>query len=950
MIRFTAFALTVLTGFSGLVYEVTWHKYLATLLGSHSEATAAVLAIFLGGLSAGYALFGALTRRLVARARRLGRPERLLWVYGAAEAGIGLYALLFPVLFGLAQQVSLWVPASTPGLAFAFDIALSTLLIGPPTVLMGGTIPILTLALAGDLEHSTRIHAWVYGFNTIGSFAGALSAAFWIIPSLGLDGTLYAMAVVNLGAGATFVGLDRRARRLLPDFSETASAAPARFAAYAGVALLAGFAMMTLQTTLNRIGALAFGSSPFTFAMIAAVFVLCIALGSLLVSALPKIPERLLDGSQWVLLLLLGVLYLQLADAPYWAHVVRAVFRDHEGAFYPFYFFAFSGLLAVLALPIALSGALLPLIFDRLRREMGDLGAVAGRLYAWNTVGSLLGALIGGYVLLFWLDLHHVYRVALAALALGATLLTAMVSRRSVFYATCFLVLPAWLGLAALPSWSPERLTAGLFRSRDVRAFTFKGPDAVFEYSGTPEIVFYDDDPTSTVSVTRVEYPDGGESHSIIVNGKSDGNLVGDYVTMSLAALLPALMAEQHERAFVIGLGTGVTVGELASLEGTRQVDVAEISRGVIAAAPLFEYGNLQALQSPKVRVQRGDAYRTLLRSAGQYDVIVSEPSNPWVTGVEMLFSREFLETARSRLSPGGVYAQWFHLYEVDQASVEIVLRTYASVFPHVSVWFAQGSDLLLLGFNEPSRALDVEALASRFAQPDFRAAFERSEIANLAELLAHELMPMGALHAAEWPGEVHTLRKPILSDRAARAFFAGRSARLPLPVDPASRTVGAANSLLRRHAGVADTPLPEDVLEAALDETCGHRRVRECVTLLASWIHDHPPSRRRAQAIGGLRRQLGARRAVSPRVIASVASLFGAEAAAASAGDGVPLRRVLRSTDQFRAYYHHAVPFDAEVIRDRWRRCAGERCQETRRRAVDLLGFDLPGPDEGAG
>jgi predicted membrane-bound spermidine synthase len=216
MIRLTALLLTVLTGFTGLVYEVAWQKYLATLLGSHGEATAAVLAIFLGGLSIGYALFGRATRALVARARRRGRPPRLLACYALVEGGIGLYALLFPFLFSGAQYVSLLSPLDHDALGFVFDVSLSALLIGPPAVLMGGTIPILTLALAGDLQHATRVHAWVYGFNTLGAFAGALAGGFWLVPQLGLDGVVWAMGGINLAAAAVFALLERRAASVAP--------------------------------------------------------------------------------------------------------------------------------------------------------------------------------------------------------------------------------------------------------------------------------------------------------------------------------------------------------------------------------------------------------------------------------------------------------------------------------------------------------------------------------------------------------------------------------------------------------------------------------------------------------------------------------------------------------------------------------------------------------------
>ncbi len=287
-------------------------------------------------------------------------------------------------------------------------------------------------------------------------------------------------------------------------------------------------------------------------------------------------------------------------------------------------------------------------------------------------------------------------------------------------------------------------------------------------------MVFYTDGPTSTVTV--VDPPGGSaENRAILVNGKSDGALFSDYTTMALTALIPALMAERVEKSFVVGYGTGVTTGELAALDSMRTVDVAEISHGVIQAAPLFEDGNLAASTSPKVSIRRGDAYRTLLQSREKYDIIISEPSNPWVVGVEMLYSREFLEAARERLTPGGVYAQWFHSYESDSEVVALVLRTYASVFPHVSVWYTFGADMLLLGFDRVDRAFDVEALEERFARSDFAAGFARTGIENFAQFAAHELLPLGTLHALEQPGEIHSLRHPLLSYRAARAFFRGR-------------------------------------------------------------------------------------------------------------------------------------------------------------------------------
>ncbi len=943
MTRAIALALTVLTGLCGLVYEVTFEKLLATLLGSHAEATAAVLGLFLGGMSLGYWLWGAVTRRLLEARRRGGRVPPLLLAYGLLEAGIGLFALALPALFQAVRALSAALPHTGAGLSFAIDVLLSALLVGPPAVLMGGTIPMLTQALARSLADATRVHALIYGFNTLGAFAGALAAGYWIVPALGLAGALRAMAALNLAAGGAFALLSRRAppaALLEPPPAGARPAARQRLGRLAAVALLAGFAMMTLQTVLVRLGALSFGASQFTFSMVVAVFVLCIALGSFAVSALPRVPDGLLAGTLLGLLLLLALLYPQLQNGPYWAHALRALFRDHAASFYPFHLAACQALLLAVGPAVLLSGAVLPLAFHELRREVGGLGDVAGRLYAWNTLGSLAGALLGGYALLFWLDLHAVYRVALAAVAAAAALALPpdLPSRRAT---GALLFAGALAGLALLPAWDPGHLTSGLFRTRQPGPATFAGPEAFYAYMVAPLVRSYSDGPVASVAVLE-QIKGGKPSLSLITNGKSDGSTGNDYPTMALAGILPALFAERPERAFVIGYGLGITAGELASLSSVREVVVAEISPDVIEAAPLFDSANGGASLRPELRIVRGDAYRTLLRSEGGYDVISSEPSNPWVQGVEMLYSREFLEAARERLTPGGVYAQWVHTYEIDDATLALVLRTYASVFEHVSVWYGRGVDLLLLGLRDASRALDVEQLERRAAQPDFRAALARSGVASWPELLAHELLPLGVLGATGLSGEIHTLLHPRLSYLAARAFHAGGAGSLPVTAAAPAAQIGRSHSLVRRFAALQGGELSPADREAFVARTC-ELRPRECATLLAEWIHARPEStvgrrlleRLREQGRAGLKDPLAA--------VERLAPLFGVDGGPAPDGDA-SLARANEATSDYALYYHHAAPFDPRSLRALWERCAAQgnanpACREGRARAEQLLG-----------
>jgi spermidine synthase len=942
MVRALALLLTAFTGFSGLVYEVTWQKYLATLLGSHSEATAAVLAIFLGGLSLGYALFGRVSLRLVGRAKREGRAPRLLLVYGVVEVAIGVYAWFFPLAFAAAQTLSLWLPLGGAGPAFAFDVLLAALLIGPPAVLMGGTIPILTQALARNLADATRFHAFVYAFNTAGAFAGALAAGFWLVPALGLIGVLRAMGLVNLAAGCVFLALGLRSGpTAVPRTPEVPARAIQHFASYAGVALLSGFAMMAIQTVLIRLGALSFGSSHFTFAMVVSVFVLCIALGSFAVSALPRIPRGVVVGNQWALALLPLLLYALLEDSPYYAHVLRSVFRDDLGGFYPFHLNAFAVMVVFVGPPVILSGAVLPLLFNQLRHEVGDLGQVAGRLYSWNTVGSLVGALLGGYALFFWLDLHAIYRVAVAALIGAAALLSACVLRSRWRWPLVGLLVPSLLVLVLLPAWSPDRLYSGVFRLRAPEQRSFDGPDAFFAAIEKPKIVFHTDDPAASVAVKQYEEGPEKVSRTIVSNGKSDGNLPNDYTTMAMAGLLPALFADRTERAFVIGYGTGVTVGELAALDSTREVVVAEISAGVIEAAPLFAHGNLGAATNPKVQIVRSDAYRALLRSQGRFDIIASEPSNPWVTGVEMLFSREFLAAARDRLQPGGVYAQWFHTYEVDDETIELVLRTYASVFDGISVWFAQGADLILLGFADADVSPDLRRISERSQQPDIRAGLARAGIRSFPALLAHELLPLGVVHALELSGPVHTLLHPILSHHAARGFYRGEQGRQPSTAPLRSAQIGADNSLLRRFAASRGEGLSQRAWAAFARETCRHRP-EECAVVLARWSRDHPGSELRERLLAESRRKPRLQGSLSAASMARLAQLFDADVALANGEAGLALAK--QSTQAFARFYHHAAPFSRRSLAAIWRACSRgrdsvEACRHDQAVAEGVLG-----------
>jgi spermidine synthase len=914
MIRSTALLLTVLTGFSGLAYQITWQKYLATLLGSHSEATSAVLGIFLGGLSVGYWLFGRLTLWLGARAAASGRPPPLLVAYGVLEAGIGVWALLFPLLFRGVHAVSYALPHGSEAVGFTVDVALAALLIGPPTVLMGGTIPILTQALSRTLDEATRFHALVYAFNTVGAFAGALAAGFVLVPQLGLVRVMLAMGAVNLFAGAVFVALGMRRGGAAPVAPTHAAASFDGFSVYAAVATLVGFSMMVIQTGVIRVAALSFGASQFTFSMVVAIFVLCIALGSFIVSLVPAVRARHVVANQWGLAAFALALGVALPSTPYYAYLLRTPFANTELAFYLFQLQIFLMLGALCAPAIICSGATLPLLFHQMRREVGDLGNVAGALYSWNTVGSLLGALLGGYALLYWMDLREVYGLAAGSLLLAALLLTSRVYdlRRGVAVA----LTPVLLLAGLIGSWDPKLLSLGLFRDPPPQKDGLVGKREFLRKHVVyrDPLIFYDDDPTNNVSVWVHRFGDL-ESLSLRVNGKSDGNTLSDFTTMAMAAIVPALFVEDPKRAFVIGLGTGVTAGELAELDSIEKVRVAEISHGVIRALPLFDFANRGASRSHKIEIERSDAYRALARATGTFDLIVSEPSNPWVAGVENLYSREFLTAARARLTPHGVFAQWIHSYELDEATLALVLRTYAEVFENVAVWYMQGTDLLLLGFESRTAARDHYRLEQRASLPEFRGALRRLGVESFPALLAHELLPLDVVHAAIGEGPTQSLYHPRLGYLAARAFFLRGDTALPFTGSARAAELGTRNSLLRLYADRFGGRLPELALEQVAGETCKHMP-SICVTILAYAQREAPASTRIASLVD----ELEARRVLDRDNLPIVSGFLGSDALPDTRPLSVERARELGAL--FQRHYHHAAPFRPDALLEMWQRC----------------------------
>ncbi len=388
-------------------------------------------------------------------------------------------------------------------------------------------------------------------------------------------------------------------------------------------------------------------------------------------------------------------------------------------------------------------GALLPLVCRLYEPAPDRVGRSVGDVYAANTVGTILGSAVAGFVLIPWpaVGMEHTIFIASALnLLVGSVFLLAQRPRPRIRYAMVGVAwLLAFLALGITEPWSRERLVSGPYLGRD--------KDAEWR------LVYYREGIDSTVAVEKLT---GTDSLSLSVNGKPDAsNLIGDMPTQVLLGVIPTLLHPDPKEVCVIGLGSGISVGALLRFDVER-VDVAEISNAVVEASRFFDGVSGAPLDDPRVRLHRADGRNLLLLADAPYDMILSEPSNPWISGIANLFTREFFELARSRLKPGGLHAQWIQGYTMPPRDFASVLHTLGQVFPHYQVWEMSLNDYLVIASDEPL-ILDMEGLYERFQNPALQAELERIYITNPLQLGNHFVTD--SAHGATWLADADTLR-----------------------------------------------------------------------------------------------------------------------------------------------------------------------------------------------
>ena len=774
--RAAVLSLTFLTGTAGLVYQVTWQRQLSVLLGTETVATALVLAVFLAGLSAGYFLCGKWTLRTANPIRK----------YALLEGFIGCWGLVYPSLLGAVEVATEGWGFHPPFGMLVQGFLITALLIGAPTICMGGTVPMLTRALTRTLDEATRVHAWIYALNTAGAFLGTLAAAFILVERFGLRGTLWIAAAINLiAAGALYVisrNLTVASGEIEPATTteENRIGSVFRPAQLYSIAFLSGFYVMMLENVLIRMTQITLGSSTYAFALIVSVFIFSIAAGSAVVSWLRRIGRDMLFRNQLLIAIALLLLFVTLDSWPYAAHVIRILFQSNDPGFWAYHAAVLFALLLLLLLPIGLMGITVPLIFHELRREVRRVGFHSGALLFSNGCGSLTGSILGGVVLFYFFELGTVYLFAALFAALSACVASVGLERKKKIIGLAMFAVVAGC-LHFQPTFTPEQFAIGTYRLRSITPVSLSGPTEFYAWHNKfhGKVKFFRTDPTLTAAVTERRGRDGSISRALFTNGRSESRAGQgpDQRTLKLLAHIPALFAPGLRNVYLIGLGTGVTGGEVTLHPEVESLTIAEISAAVIQALPCFSEFTHGLEDDPRVRIENGDALRILRRYTKKWDVIISEPSNPFVVGVDQLFNREFFRLARERLRGNGFLMQWVQGYATRPEILALIVNTMLMEFRHLYFFKGLEFDYLILAAQQPLGKQDLDRAIVRFnGNPRLRGSLGDIGISSVEEVIALLQPWIPVLASLHLDLGIETRDRTRLHYLAGRAFFVGRS------------------------------------------------------------------------------------------------------------------------------------------------------------------------------
>jgi spermidine synthase len=731
------------SGISGLIYQILWTRMIVKVIGGAPYAISIILTIFMGGLGLGAYLVSK-------NIDRIKETERLLKTYGLLELAIGIYAVAIPLLlkgflplYGvlynqLYDHVFFYNFLTFVGVSIILCI---------PVICMGATLPILCQFYVSSLSHLGTHVGRLYGLNTIGAAVGALLCGFWLIEYWGITFTLLFAVLINclVGVFCVFVGskLSPRGSAASEKTSGKASqkkpsnpplksvpekaiqenvqlnisGTSSTYVLNASLVIFAvsGFCAMAYEVIWTKLLGLIVGPTTYSFTIVLVTFITGLGLGSMIFGWIAdkiRQPFRLLLATQVAAALSVLIVSQLLGNSQLFFAKLIFSFQDH---------FAALNLVKALVLfvfmvvPTLCLGATFPLVGKIYTQSVSSVGRSLGFAYMVNTVGAVLGSFIAGFLLIPLLGKENGLSVVIGMqfLVAGVIALMALAKSRQ-FVLKKYLLVAVALGGVALCFFLPVWNRYGLSQAKYHRLESYKkilqdtgwwqslfnGSKIANELS-SGKIVYYGDGIGGFTTVIKHVNALGRVDFSMHITGKADASTWSDMGTQTLCAHFPMLVHHNPKTVMVLGLASGITAGEVLH-HPVDQLDILEISKEVVAASDFFRPWNRNVLDDPRTKlfVQDGRAHLQLTKQ--RYDVIISEPSNPWMAGLSTLFTEDYFLLARDRLTEEGIFVQFVHGYQMDWPTFALACRTFAKIFPNNLLFRTAlgGMDFLMVGFK----------------------------------------------------------------------------------------------------------------------------------------------------------------------------------------------------------------------------------------------------------
>ena len=744
------------------MYQVAWEKALGLIFGHEVYAVATVLAVFMAGLAAGSAYWGHWTT---------GRNA--LALYARLELLVGLTgALSLLGLRGVQLAYIAWQPAlgNSSILEAAMRLIGVVVVLFVPTFLMGGTFPILASGTLQPGQGLARRVSQLYWSNTAGAVLGAMVAGFALLPALGLRLTIVSAATLNVFAGLIALSVATtavKAQQSDEDLSTTIKSVqnrrPLLLLCFFGVVGCTAFAY---EVSWTRLLGTAIGSSTYAFTLMLATFLAGLAIGSASFQVFSARAGRSsLTTLAWVQMGIALTVLSSLICFRWIPALIPLVLKATGQSFGGLILAQFVAT-SLTVLPAAvIFGFNFPMVIDIVccnARRPWNMSTAIGTAYAANTIGAIAGSVLTGFWLIPWLgSFHVVILVAAVNLSLAISIHLRSSERRLVAVATDIFLL-AGIFLVSSSSFFYDQgllsLSAVLYGS------SFQGRLALPEIAATKALTFAADGINDSVAVVRTD----GDA-ALRINGKVDAS-TQDAPTQLLLGYLGGAF-RRSPRTLVIGFGSGMTVSAVARYPDVERIDCVEIEPAVLRAAPYLPELNRNVLRDPRVHIIFEDAPNFLLTSRARYDLIISEPSNPWIAGVATLFTDEYYAAARHKLQPGGSFVQWVQAYSLAPADLTTIARTFARHFPNVTLWRAGETDLILLGRTDQS-PLGFDRLRQLWGNAGLHNDFEVLDIHQPEGLVAYFLLDDAELRQLAADSTLNTDDRTVLEYRAPRTLL----------------------------------------------------------------------------------------------------------------------------------------------------------------------------------